>query len=143
MTQTNILFFFPDQWRADWLGRNSDLKLRTPNIDKLQQRGMTFDKCWTPSPLCAPARACLASGKSFNKCGVSTNDDHQPPGLGKIDWKSLLRGLKEIEYQGPLMMELTGEGVKALRSTQELRDYPLEKEIMLAQAYLEHLWNKV
>jgi arylsulfatase A-like enzyme len=44
MTQTNILFFFPDQWRADWLGSNKDLKLRTPNIDKLQQAGMTFDK---------------------------------------------------------------------------------------------------
>jgi sugar phosphate isomerase/epimerase len=71
------------------------------------------------------------------------NDDHQPAGLGKIDWRSLLRGLKEIGYQGPLMMELTGEGVKARRSTLELRDYPLEKEIMLAQAYLEYLWNKV
>ncbi len=71
------------------------------------------------------------------------NDDHQPPGLGKIDWESLLTALKEIEYVGPLMMEMTGEGVKVRRSTVELRDFALEKELIFAKAYLEYLGSKI
>ncbi|MCF6177565.1 MAG: sugar phosphate isomerase/epimerase [Victivallaceae bacterium] len=67
------------------------------------------------------------------------NDDHQPPGLGKIDWESLLTALKEIEYAGPLMIEMTGEGGKVRRSTVELRDFSLEKELIFAKAYLEYL----
>ncbi|MCF6175122.1 MAG: sugar phosphate isomerase/epimerase [Victivallaceae bacterium] len=67
------------------------------------------------------------------------NDDHQPPGLGKIDWASLLTALKEIKYTGPLLMEMTGAGVKIKRSVVELRDFSLEKELIFARAYLEYL----
>lgn len=68
-----------------------------------------------------------------------TNDDHQPPGLGKINWRKLLTALKKIEYNGPLMLELTGAGVKARRSTLELRTLELDKELLFAKAYLEYL----
>lgn len=70
------------------------------------------------------------------------NDDHQPPGLGKINWESTLAALKEIGYQGPLMLEMTGNGVKARRSVEELRDFALDKELVFAKAYLEYLWEK-
>ncbi len=71
------------------------------------------------------------------------NDDHQPPGLGKIDWASLITALKEIGYAGPLLMEMTGEEVKARRSTVELRDFALGKELLVGKSYLEYLWNRV
>ncbi|HIE26170.1 TPA: hypothetical protein EYP66_02665 [Candidatus Poribacteria bacterium] len=29
----NILFFFPDQHRFDWLGSNPNIPVRTPNLD--------------------------------------------------------------------------------------------------------------
>lgn len=70
-----------------------------------------------------------------------SNDDHQMPGLGRIDWKSTLRALKEVAYGGPLMMEMTGPAVKAHRSVEELRDFDLEKEIVCGKAYLEYVWN--
>jgi len=69
------------------------------------------------------------------------NDDHQPPGLGKIDWHSTLTALNEIGYNGPLMMEMTGPGVKCRRSVKELRNFALEKELIFAKAYLEYLWQ--
>lgn len=94
MTKPNILFLFPDQWRADWLGSNTDLKLRTPNIDKLQQTGMNFDKCWTPSPLCAPAHACLASGKSYKNCGVVNNDQDYP-----LEQATYMQKLRDAGYR--------------------------------------------
>jgi sugar phosphate isomerase/epimerase len=69
------------------------------------------------------------------------NDDHQPPGLGKIDWHSTLVALNEIGYNGPLMMEMTGPGVKDCRSVKELRNFALEKELIFAKAYLKYLWQ--
>lgn len=69
----NILLFFPDQLRYDWTGANPDLALRTPHLDKLAARGVTFNNCYCASPLCAPSRACLAAGVEYDKCGVPNN----------------------------------------------------------------------
>ena len=66
----NILFFLPDEHRPDWLGSNPALPLRTPNLDRLAAAGVRFPNAVTPSPLCAPARACLASGMDYARCGV-------------------------------------------------------------------------
>lgn len=77
-SQPNILFLFPDQWRWDWLGCETspygDVPVRTPHIDALAQRGVRFTECRTNSPLCSPARACLATGVRYEQCGVPTNE---------------------------------------------------------------------
>ena len=67
------------------------------------------------------------------------NDDHQAPGMGTIDWRALIRALRDIGYEGPFMVELTGEGNKAHRSVPELRTFDLDKEIVFAIAYLKHV----
>ncbi|MEP7362204.1 MAG: sulfatase-like hydrolase/transferase [Acidobacteriota bacterium] len=77
-TPPNILLLFPDQWRPDWGGWNSDLDVRTPNIDVLRKRGMEVTRAIVPSPLCAPSRACLASGREYEKCGVVNNGQDFP-----------------------------------------------------------------
>lgn len=74
----NILFFLPDQHRADWLGCASDLPLKTPNIDQLAADGTRFTETYCASPLCAPSRACLASGRSYDDCGVVDNGQNYP-----------------------------------------------------------------
>ncbi len=71
------------------------------------------------------------------------NDDHQPAGLGSIDWFAVLKALKETGYEGPLMMELTGGGVKARRSDEYLRNFELEKEIIFSAGYLDFLSRKI
>lgn len=70
------------------------------------------------------------------------NDDHQAPGFGYIDWEKLIPAILGTGYQGPLMMELTGMGVKARRTVPQLRKYPLEKELVSAAAYLDFLRKK-
>ena len=67
------------------------------------------------------------------------NDDHQAPGFGYIDWGKLLPAILATGYQGPLMMELTGKSVKLRRTVPQLRDYPLEKEIVFSASYLNFL----
>jgi arylsulfatase len=69
----NILLLFPDQWRADWLGCANLPGLSTPHLDGLAARGTYFPAAFTPAPLCAPARACLATARDYAGCGVSDN----------------------------------------------------------------------
>jgi len=98
----NFLFFFPDQHRGDWMPYSSeifksfgmeDLPLRMPNIKQLMHNGVTFTNAITPSPLCAPARACLASGLRYKNCKVATNHENYP-----TDQKTYYSVLKEKEY---------------------------------------------
>ena len=37
--------------------------VNTPNFDALAQQSTTFDRCFCMTPLCAPARAALVSGR--------------------------------------------------------------------------------
>lgn len=77
--QPNYLFLFPDQWRWDFLGCDeSGVPVRTPNVDKLAERGVRFRQCRTNSPLCAPARAALAQGVRYDRCQVPNNGYDTP-----------------------------------------------------------------
>jgi len=74
----NILLFFPDQYRPDWISVYNKLPIKTPNIDVLAERGVNFTKAVCPAPLCAPSRSCLASGKEYDRCGCPTNGHNYP-----------------------------------------------------------------
>jgi len=85
----NILFFFPDQHRGDWIESNPDLPVRMPNLATLAQQGVYFTNAVCPSPLCAPSRGALASGKEYDRCGVASNQVNYP--LDQITFYTLLR----------------------------------------------------
>lgn len=85
----NILLLFPDQHRFDWLGANPRLPVRTPHLDALARRGARFTRAIVPSPLCAPARACLAAGKEYDRCRVPSNGHDYP--LDQTTHYTLLR----------------------------------------------------
>jgi sugar phosphate isomerase/epimerase len=36
-------------------------------------------------------------------------DDHLPPGRGRIDWAFLMQRLAEQKFEGPLILELSGD----------------------------------
>jgi arylsulfatase A-like enzyme len=76
--QPNILFFFPDQQRHDWTGLNRALPLRTPHCNDLAALGTNFTRAWCSSPLCAPSRACVASGRRYERCGALDNGANYP-----------------------------------------------------------------
>jgi arylsulfatase A-like enzyme len=90
----NFLVLLPDQHRYDWLGANPALPLRTPNLEQLGARGVRFTRAITPSPLCAPARACLASGRAYERCGVPNNKFDYP-----LDQPTYYQALRGAGYQ--------------------------------------------
>lgn len=79
-TRPNILLIFPDQWRGDWTALNGELPLRTPTFVRLCGAGVRFALAATPSPLCASARAALAGGLEYDRCGVPDNRHCYPVG---------------------------------------------------------------
>ena len=50
---------------------------------------MRFTRAVSPSPVCAPARACLAAGKEYDRCRVPSNGYDYP--LDQTTYYSLLR----------------------------------------------------
>lgn len=90
----NILFFLPDQHRPDWLGVHTRLPLRTVNLDRLGATGVRFEQAFTPSPLCAPARACLASGLDYERCRVPNNKADYP-----LDLPTYYQRLRDAGYR--------------------------------------------
>ncbi len=69
----NILLIQTDQQRRDGLGIYGNSVVRTPAIDQLARDGVVFDHCYTPIPLCAPARASLLTGKRPLRHGILFN----------------------------------------------------------------------
>ncbi|MDD4109770.1 MAG: sulfatase-like hydrolase/transferase [Prolixibacteraceae bacterium] len=65
----NVLFIFADDQRADAMGCAGNTYIKTPNIDKLAEKGIRFTNCYVMGghhgAVCAPSRAMLMSGKSL------------------------------------------------------------------------------
>lgn len=60
----NILFLITDQHRADCLGCDGNLVIKTPNFDRLAREGALFAHAYSSTPTCTPARAALLTGLS-------------------------------------------------------------------------------
>lgn len=73
----NLLLLLPDQHRADWLA-GGGLPLRTPVLERLAEQGVSLRRAYCTSPLCAPSRASLASGRHYAHCGVPGNGRDYP-----------------------------------------------------------------
>ena len=58
-----------------------------------------------------PAKAIRAAGSLLITTHIQDNfgqvDDHLPPGLGTIDWLAVVAALKEVEYGGVYMVEIS------------------------------------
>src|SRR5215469_9674588 len=61
----NILFIISDQHSGQMLmgGPGKHVPVRTPNMERLAARGVNFRNAYCGSPLCAPGRASLMTGR--------------------------------------------------------------------------------
>ena len=69
----NIVLLIADQLRYDCV--SGEFPVNTPNLDRLASEGVFFKHAFTPMPVCAPARQCLASGKMADSFGGFWNYD--------------------------------------------------------------------
>lgn len=65
----NLLILCSDEHARSALGCYGHPVVQTPNLDALAARGVRFDRAYTPSPICIPARASLATGLHVHETG--------------------------------------------------------------------------
>src|SRR5438105_11205365 len=77
----NVLFIAIDDlnhW-VHYLGRNEQVK--TPNLDRIAQRGVRFTHAYCAAPVCNPSRAALMSGLLPSTSSVYDNS---------TDWRKFI-----------------------------------------------------
>ena len=105
MRDQNLLIIMSDQHSRGAMSCYRHPIVRTPCLDRLAARGTRFTSCWTPSPVCIPARAAFATGKHVHEIGFWDNADpydgsikswhhrlrdagHQVVSIGKLHFRS-------------------------------------------------------
>lgn len=76
----NVLLITTDQQRYDALGAAGNPLIRTPVLDGLCAEGTRFQNCYTPSPVCVPARHALLTGLLPHNNGCVNNGSRLAPG---------------------------------------------------------------
>lgn len=77
----NIVVIIADQLRADHLGFEGRVPVRTPHIDELAARSVTMSNAFVANPVCMPNRATIMTGRWPSAHGLRTN------GL-PLDWQA-------------------------------------------------------
>ena len=70
----NVLFISVDDMN-DWAGlaKGYPGKVHVPNIKRLENMGVTFNKAYTASPVCCPSRTAVMIGKRPSTTGIYDN----------------------------------------------------------------------
>ena len=82
MTQPNVIMIVADDMGYGDFGVFSEGRVRTPHLDRLVSEGVCFRQHYSGSPICAPARAALHTGRYSHRTGTVTQ--HELHGLDRF-----------------------------------------------------------
>ncbi len=72
-TVKNVLWIMADQLRWDYVSCYGAGHIQTPNIDRLAQKGIRFNRAYVQSPICGPSRMSFYTGRYVRSHGASWN----------------------------------------------------------------------
>lgn len=72
-TRPNVLVICTDQHRFDAISTHPGSAAITPHLEALAAEGTVFDRCYTTSPVCSPARASMLTGRYPSSHGLWGN----------------------------------------------------------------------
>jgi len=131
----NILFIMCDQLRADYLGCTGHPHIKTPNIDKLAQRGVTFSRAFVQAPVCGSSRMSFYTGRYIFTHGATYNG--VPLSIGQ---PTLGDHMRELDVQTGLIGKTHMSADKA--NMNRLGLDPLSREGMLASQCGFEPWER-
>ena len=88
----NIVYILADDLGYGELGAYGQTRIKTPHLDRLAAEGLRFTQHYSGSPVCAPSRCTLLTGKHTGHCYVRDNYE--------------LGGFADDEERGQLPLEL-------------------------------------
>lgn len=74
----NVVLIQVDQWRGDCLSSAGHPVVHTPYLDRLASQGTRFDRAYSSTPVCIPARAALMTGCSAQQHGFVGYEETKP-----------------------------------------------------------------
>jgi arylsulfatase A-like enzyme len=74
-SRPNIIFIMTDDHACKAISAYSADLISTPNIDKLAEQGMRFDRAYVTNSICSPSRAVVLTGKHSHLNSVTDNLD--------------------------------------------------------------------
>ena len=93
-SRPNLVWFMPDQQRADTIGCFGNPVVQTPAIDALAARGTRFTNAFVQHSVCGPSRVSQMTGWYPHTAGHRTLDNLIKP------WEpNLLKSVKEAGYK--------------------------------------------
>ena len=115
-TKPNLLVIMSDEHTASITGCYGNKIVQTPHLDGLAAKGVTFDACYTTSPLCVPARLSFTSGKYISRNGAWSNSSWLPSN----EVASLPRLLNDAGYETVLCGKMHYDGTRRYGFSKEL-----------------------
>ena len=80
----NIIFILADDLGYKELGAYGQKLIKTPHLDKLAHEGTRFTRHYSGSPVCAPSRCVLLTGKHPGHATIRNNGEVKPEGQRPI-----------------------------------------------------------
>ena len=72
----NVLLILADDLGYGDLGSYGQRQIQTPHLDRMAEQGMRFTQFYAGSPVCAPSRSCLMTGRHNGRGRVRDNVPH-------------------------------------------------------------------
>lgn len=142
-TRPNVILFLADDYRPDAIGALGNRHLKTPALDKLVERGMSFRCAYVMGAMegavCLPSRCMIQTGRSLFRLpkvnlrkGYGEFAGAMKDKIEGRDWALLPRVLRAAGYETFHMGKRGNECVPALESyeTNIMRDDPGPAERM-------------
>jgi arylsulfatase len=80
----NIILILADDLGWGDIGSYGQTKIKTPNLDRMAAEGMRFRQFYSGSPVCAPSRCVLMTGKHGGHAYIRDNREVRPEGQWPI-----------------------------------------------------------
>jgi choline-sulfatase len=80
----NVVIIVADQLAACWLPAYGHDFVHAPNLTAMAAQGVVFESAYCPSPLCAPSRASMLTGRRASRLGVFDNAAELPASMPTI-----------------------------------------------------------
>lgn len=91
----NIVYIMSDELAYFEVSYMGSEKLKTPRIDRMAKEGIRFDRAYAASPVCAPLRCNLMTGKHAGHASVRVNDGGTPL---RADEVTVAKSLEDSGY---------------------------------------------
>lgn len=109
----NIVYIMCDDMGFGELGCYGQEKIPTPNIDRLASQGVKMTRFYTASPVCAPTRCSLLTGKHQGHAAIRGNVEKGGFGPtdpeGQMDLPKTETTIAEVLHQGGYRTGLVGK----------------------------------